>query len=85
MFVYPNSNISQITSISHPIFKYVEQKFWQWIDCARHEIKDMYFSEDAIYDKKGAIIQAIENALEEAVESGKPVNLSNFDLAAAFE
>lgn len=85
MMISPNSNIAQITSVSHPIFKYVEQKFWAWIESAPHEVKDMYFSEDAINDKKGAIIQAIENALEEAIEIGKPVNLANCDLAAAFE
>lgn len=85
MMISPNSNIAQITSVSHPIFKYVEQKFWNWIEAAPHERKDMYFSEDAIYDKKAAIVQAIENALEEAVEVGRPVNLGNCDLAAAFE
>ena len=85
MKVYPNSSIGQLSSPSHPVFQYIEQRFWRWIECASHDVKDMYFSEDAIYEKKGAIIQAIENVIEEANETGKPVILANADIECAFE
>lgn len=85
MKVYPNSQISQLSSPSHPVFQYVERKFWNWIESAPKDVKDMYFSEDAIYDKRGAIVGAIENAVEEANEEGKPVDLAIFDLECAFE
>ena len=85
MKIYPNSSLSQLSSSSHPVFQYVEQRFWKWIDSAPHDVKDMYFSEDAIYEKKGAIIGAIENAIEEANEAGKPIILSECDIEAAFD
>lgn len=85
MKIYPNANVAQLSSPSHPVFQYIEQRFWKWIDSAPHDVKDMYFSEDAIYEKKGAIIGAIENAVEEANETGKPVILANADIECAFE
>ncbi len=85
MKIYPNSNFQQISAVSSPVFHYVEKKFNEWIESGRFERKEMYFSEDAINDKKGAIQGAIENALEEANETGKPVELSKFDIEAAFE
>lgn len=85
MQVYPNSTLSQIGNISHPVFKYVEGRFQSWISKAPKDVKDMYYSEDRIYTVKGAIRQAIENAMEQADETGKPVYLSSFDLECAFE
>jgi len=85
MKVYPNSNFTKLSSSSHPVFKFVESRFWYWINSAPRDVRDMYFSEDAINDKKGAIQGAIENAIEEANESGKPVDLVKFDLEVAFE
>lgn len=87
MKVYPNSQIDQLSSPSHPVFQYIENKFWNWIESSNpaSEYKEMYFGEDAIFEKRGAIVGAIENALDEANESGKPVDLSRFDIECAFE
>jgi hypothetical protein len=86
MIVFPNSNLANIASVSSPIFQYVESKFWAWIDGCNpaSEYREMYFSEDAIYTKKGAIVGAIEAALDEANEENKPVSLANFDYDAVF-
>lgn len=85
MKIYPNTEMRQIASVLSPVFRYVEKKFNEWIESGNCDRKEMYFSEDAIYDKHRAIYQAIENALEEANETGKPVELSKFDIEAAFE
>ena len=92
MKVFPNSSISQIGNSSHPVFKFVESKFWNWFKFNTQpgapmgrDIHDMYFSDDAIYEVRGAVQQAIENAIEEANETGKPVELSTFDIECAFE
>lgn len=85
MIVYPKSSLSQIGNVGHPVFKYVEGRFNSWISKAPKDMKDMYYSEDRINSVKGAIQQAIENAIEQADETGKPVYLSGFDLECAFE
>lgn len=86
MKVYPNSDVFVITNINHPIFKFIEKKFYEWIESSNpaHEYHEQYFGEDAVADKKGAIQGAIESALEEANETQKPVNLVSFDFDAVF-
>lgn len=92
MKVYPNSDFYQLGSPSHPVFKFVERAFWTWFEkytgpgapCGR-DIYDMYLSDDAIYSVRGAITQAIENAIEAANEDNRPIDLSTFDIEAAFE
>jgi hypothetical protein len=83
MKVFPNQGTNIGTS--HPIFLYVEKRFFQWIERAPQDVKDMYYSEDAIYDKRGAIEQAIDNAIEAAKEANAPVDLRTFDIECAFE
>jgi hypothetical protein len=85
MKIYPNSDAFQLTAPSHPIFQYVEKRFWNWINGAPRDVREMYFSEDAIYEKKGAIQGAIENAIEAANEENKPIDLRTFDIECAFE
>lgn len=86
MKVFPNAILSDITRVSSPIFQYVEQKFWDWIDSTNpaSEYREMYFGDDAIYTKKGAIVGAIEAAHELAVDENKPVSLYDFDYDAVF-
>lgn len=45
-----------------PLFTNIENKFDDWIETSNPagEYKDKYFSEDAIYDKGEAILNAIE-------------------------
>jgi hypothetical protein len=95
MTVYPNSNLSQISSPSHAVFQYVEKKFDEWFEHNTQpgapmgkDIQGMYYGEadqPAIYSKKGAIQQAIENAIDQANEDNKPVLLSSFGIECAFE
>ena len=89
MKIFPNSNFSQISSVSHPVFKYVENRFHSWIKRASKDHKEMYYGEPEFgggcFEQKGAIRDAISNALDEANETGKPVNLIGFDLECAFE
>ena len=86
MYVYPNSNYSQLTALDHPIFLAVEKEFWLWLESTNPamEYEEMYFGDDAIYDKKGAIRGAIEEMMYEADETGKPVLISKFDFDAVF-
>jgi hypothetical protein len=86
MKLFPNSDLSTILSTSHPIFLFVEKQFWTWLENSNPamEYKEMYFSEDAIYTKHGAIQEAIESALDEAIEESKPVDLASFDYDAIF-
>jgi hypothetical protein len=84
MKMYPNNQMPAMASPSNAMFQYVERKFWEWIESQRKEVKEMYFSDDAIYEKKGAIIGAIESALEEATEENKPVDMAKFDYDAVF-
>lgn len=95
MYVYPNSNLSQISSLSHPIFQAVEKRFNEWFDHNTQpgapmgkDIEGMYYGEcdqPVIYSKKGAIRQAIEEMQIEAEETGKPILISSFDVEASFE
>ena len=86
MKVFPNSVLADIANVSSPVFEYVESKFWDWLNSSNpaNEYREMYFGDDAIYTKKGAIVGAIEAALELANEENKPVSLSGFDYDAVF-
>ncbi len=87
MKLYPNQDQAVITNPAHPIFKFVESEFNTWIDGSNpaSEYKEQYFGDEAILDKRGAIEDAINSALEQANEDQKPVDLGKFDLAASFE
>lgn len=74
---------------SSPLFKAVEKEFNEWMDNSNpaSEYHDMYFSEDAIYDKKGAIHGAIEQIFEVMNEENLPfifLNDKRLDLTCAF-
>lgn len=86
MYIYPNTNYQAAAKTDSPIFQAVENEFWKWLNSTNPamEYSDMYFSEDAIYDKKSAIRGAIEELIAEAEETGKPVLLSKFDFDAVF-
>ena len=86
MYVYPNSDYYKLTALDHPVFLAVEKEFWAWLESTNPcmEYEDMYFSDDAIYDKKSAIKGAIEELICEADETGKPVLIRTFDFDAVF-
>ncbi len=86
MKVYPNADYSKLSSLDHPIFLAVEREFWNWLNSSNPamEYEDMYFSDDAIYDKKQAIQGAIEEMICEADETNKPVEIASFDFDAVF-
>lgn len=86
MYVYPKSDYAKLTALDHPIFLAVEVEFWGWLNSSNPamEYEDMYFSDDAIYDKKEAIKAAIEGLINEADETGKPILIKSFDFDAVF-
>ena len=86
MKVYPNSNLLTLCNPSHPVFLAVEKEFWDWIDSTNpaQEYEAMYFSDEAIFNKRGAIEQAIEDMINEANEENKPVIVARFDFDAVF-
>jgi len=76
----------------HPLFKLVEAEFWDYIkNCVPNpeEYEEMYFGENACYDKTAAIEQAIDYILQDAEESGKKIfgkaDIQKMDFTAAFE
>ncbi len=87
MYVYPNANYSNLMKLDSPVFLAVEKEFWAWLESTNpaNEYEEMYFGEDAIYDKKQAIQSAIDEMLNEADETGKPVLVSTFDFDAVFK
>lgn len=76
-------------SSSAPIFKAVEAVFNQWYKQQSQDTKDMYYSSDAIYTTRGAIIGGIENVIEYMVELNKNYittkEFAEIDIEAAFE
>lgn len=87
MFVYPNQTIEQLNSFENPVFQHIEKQFDEWLKHSNPamEYEEKYYGDEAIYTKRGAIAQAIENLIEEANESNKPVNVKTFDIECAFE
>lgn len=47
-------------SMDTPLFDYLEKEFDDWMDSASRDYHDMYFSDEAIYTRSGAIKGAIE-------------------------
>lgn len=71
------------------LFQELEKRFDEWINDApsSSEYNEMYFSEDAIYDKRGAIHGAIELIFEVMKENNLPfiyLNDKRLDLTCAF-
>ena len=95
MKIYPNSDIATIAAVGHPVFLFVENLFNEWYDHNTQpgapmgkDIEGMYngdADQPAIYSKNGAIIQAIEEMIDEADKTQMPVNISLFDVDACFE
>lgn len=89
----------QFASSESTIFKIIEHIFNQWFDYNTQpgapmakDIRGMYLGEadqPAIYSKKGAIRQGIENFIEEVKEKGlKVINtkqVMQMDIESAFE
>jgi hypothetical protein len=80
---------ASFASSSTPFFKAVEDAFNKWFESQPRDTQDMYFSEDAIYDKASAIRSGMQNVIDYMVESkSSTIHASNFHLAdiqAAFE
>lgn len=75
-------------SSSAPIFLAVEAVFNKWFSWQCQDTKDMYYSEDAIYTTRGAILGGIENVIEYMVENKKTYitteEFTKIDIEAAF-
>ena len=70
------------------LFKAMEREFDNYMDANgdRNELSEMYFSEDAIYEKKGAIRGAIEMIFDQMNEENLPfIFLKDVDLSCAFQ
>lgn len=87
MTIYPNTNYETAARLDSAIFAAVENEFNNWIESSNpaNEYDEMYFGEDSIYTKKGAIRQAIEELIAEADETQKPVSFKHFDFDAIFQ
>tara|TARA_R110000868_G_scaffold12456_7_gene59537 strand:+ start:9566 stop:9874 length:309 start_codon:yes stop_codon:yes gene_type:complete len=78
-------------SSSAPIFIAVEAVFSNWLKNSNpaSEYYDMYYSEDAIYTTRGAIIGGIEAIIEYMTETGKTyittTEFAKIDIEAAFQ
>lgn len=101
---YGNQSINTETynpmfaAVDTPVFKIIEHIFDEWYSHNTEpgapmakDIEGMYYGEGdqpAIYSKKGAIRQGIENLIEIAQESGKPVintrDILKMDIESAF-
>lgn len=92
MKIYPNTN-SEVFNTLHPVYKFVVNEFDNWINDSNpaSEYKDKYFGSfeelqgDSYLDYKVAVSDAIQEAINEANETGKPVDLKYFDFAAIFQ
>lgn len=86
MKIYPNTSILQVSETGSAIFLFVENKFNQWLKASNpaNEYEEKYFGEEAIASRKGAIVDALEAAITEADETGKPVDMGRFDYDAVF-
>lgn len=87
MKVYPNSDFSKLSALDSPVFAAIEKEFDDFIEHSNpaSEYEEMYFGDEAIYSKKGAIRQAIEEMMDEADITGKPVDIKTFDLWGIFQ
>ena len=65
-----------------PLFQYVEGAFKKWLDGCQPQVRKSYEWGDL--DKKGAILQAIEDAQDLAREKGRSVWLHECDLRSSF-
>lgn len=77
----------QLLRTDSELFQEVEKIFDDYIE-GRGELEEMYFSDDAIYTKKGAIQQAIESIFDTMDEEGlKSIKLTDplLDLEANFD
>ena len=55
---------NELMNPSSELFLELDKRFENWIETARQEEIDMYYSHDAIYEKSGAIRQVIEQIFE---------------------
>lgn len=70
-------------NVQTPLWKFVEALFDRWLtERSGHDwdVRAMYEGPDAIYDRRGAIQQALEEASNYADETGTAVALHTFDL-----
>ena len=76
-------------SMDTPLFDYLEKEFDDWMDSASRDYHDMYFSDEAIYTRSGAIkgaIEVIDDTISEDRGKKKVYNLDKgeVDTMAAY-
>ncbi len=87
MLIYPNASYSELSKLDSKLFTELENDFHEFIENSNPcmEYEEMYYGEDAIYSKKGAILQCIEEIIDEAKETNKPVDTRKFDTWGIFQ
>jgi hypothetical protein len=75
----------------HPAFKYAEARFEAWMENNLSfgdplEYEEKYYGEDSIYDKAGAVVQALESCNEQLEDEGLSwAYFTNLDIDCSFE
>lgn len=70
-------------NVRTPLWRFVEALFDRWLtERSAHDLdlRAMYEGPEAIYDRRGAIEQALEEVAKYADETGSPVALHTFDM-----
>jgi len=78
MKIYKNDYLKN-QKIDSNLFLAIDKIFDQWLESTNpaNEYFDMYYSDEAIYEKKGAIIYAIENIYDYMSDENKSIVLLN--------
>ncbi len=87
--IHGSAKYADMMKVDSKLFMLVEKEFDEWMEWISTNTKDyfeMYFSDEAIYSKKGAIQEAI-TAIFDEMEQEKMVYIEtkNFDFAAIFQ
>lgn len=88
---FVNPGVMDFKALRNPkttLFKFVETLFNRWLEensANDWEIKLMYEGDEAIYDRRGAIEQALEEAAGLADETGQPVAMHAVDFDSIWQ
>ena len=88
---FVNPGVMDFKALRNPktlLFKFVEARFNRWLEESSAndwEIRLMYEGDEAIYDRRGAIEQALEEAAGLADETGQPVAMHTFDFDSIWQ
>jgi hypothetical protein len=78
MKIYPGTEYAAARKLESPIFQGIETLFYSYLDRETErgsDTEEMYTGPEAIYSPKGAIRQILAAAIDEADETGQPVEI----------